>query len=276
MANEKYYTIVTKRGLEKIQDYYRQEKTLPLTMIGFGGIDGSDDAYVRPALDMTRVPNEWARIAIERKPKEGFIGGGATVNNKTEVYRGKWIRNTGIYDEDGELILVTSTTPNEVTGDESVVSSHIVDVYTVLENALHVVVVTDTSLAHPTYDEVNEALDALQEKLSQYATTNTPGFIELATPQEVSTGSDAKRAVTPATLKPVLDALKSLIEDAQGELGQPATTERLGLVEHATQQEVDQRTGGDRVVTTQTLDKPGLINFLQKYADDEIEKLKEL
>ncbi|MBE8575826.1 hypothetical protein, partial [Vibrio sp. OPT18] len=32
----------------------------------------------------------------------------------------------------------------------------------------------------------------------------------------------------------------------------------------------------DRVVTTQTLDKPGLINFLQKYADDEIEKLKEL
>ncbi|MBE8578156.1 hypothetical protein IQQ51_21880 [Vibrio sp. OPT18] len=30
------------------------------------------------------------------------------------------------------------------------------------------------------------------------------------------------------------------------------------------------------MVTTQTLDKPGLINFLQKHADDEIEKLKEL
>ncbi len=45
---------------------------------------------------------------LERHPENGFIGGGATIENIGE-YRGQWISNVGIYDEDDELILITST-----------------------------------------------------------------------------------------------------------------------------------------------------------------------
>ncbi|HHP0469595.1 TPA: recombinase family protein [Vibrio harveyi] len=276
MANEKYYTIVTKRGKEKIQDYYRKNKTLPLTHMGFGGIDGDDANYLRPSVEMTVVPGEWARIGIERKSDEGFIGGGATIENKVDEYKGKWICNVGIYDEDGELILISAYRPLLVDPEESIVSSYPINIQSVLANAEHVVVQTDTSITHPTHDEMNQALEELDNKLSKYATTDAAGLIELATPQEVSTGEDAKRAVTPATLKPELDEIKELISESEGSLSQPATTERLGLTELATQQEVDQRTGGEQVVTAQTLDKPGLISFLQRYADEEVKKLKEL
>ncbi|EMD1175073.1 tail fiber protein [Vibrio harveyi] len=276
MANENFYTIATKRGKEKIQDYYRQNKTLPLTHMGFGGIDGDEANYQRPNVAMTVVPHEWARIGLERKPDEGFIGGGATIENKVEAYKGKWICNVGIYDEDGELILISAYRPLLVDPEESIVSSYPINIQSVLANAEHVVVQTDTSITHPMHDEMNQALEELDSKLSGYATTDAAGLIELATHQEVSTGEDAKRAVTPATLKPELDEIKELINEAEGSLSQPATTERLGLTELATQQEVDQRTGGERVVTAQTLDKPGLISFLQRYADEEVKKLKEL
>ena len=276
MTTEKYYTIATKRGKEKIQDYYRQNKTLPLTHMGFGGVDGDDANHLRPNVEMAVVPNEWARIGIERKPDEGFIGGGATIENKVDEYKGKWICNVGIYDEDGELILISAYRPLLVDPEESIVSSYPINIQSVLANAEHVVVQTDTSITHPTHDEMNQALENLDNKLSKYATTEAAGLIELATHQEVSTGQDTKRAVTPATLKPELDEIKELINESEGSLSQPATTERLGLTELATQQEVDQRTGGEKVVTAQTLDKPGLISFLQRYADEEVKKLKEL
>ncbi|MCX2788333.1 tail fiber protein [Vibrio sp. Sgm 5] len=276
MTTEKYYTIATKRGKEKIQDYYRQNKTLPLTHMGFGGVDGDDANYQRPNVEMAVVPSEWARIGIERKPDEGFIGGGATIENKVDEYKGKWICNVGIYDEDGELILISAYRPLLVDPEESIVSSYPINIQSVLANAEHVVVQTDTSITHPTHDEMNQALEELDNKLSKYATTDAAGLIELATHQEVSTGQDTKRAVTPATLKPELDEIKELINESEGSLSQPATTERLGLTELATQQEVDQRTSGEQVVTAQTLDKPGLISFLQRYADEEVKKLKEL
>ncbi|EIA0803420.1 tail fiber protein [Vibrio vulnificus] len=270
----KYYTIATTVGLNKIQDKNRAMQVVRLTHMGFGGNSG--DSYVAPDSKWTEIPNEWGRLTLERYPDEGFIGGGATIHNSVDEYKGKFITNVGIYDEDGDLILVSAIPSIEVAPDESVVSVYPIDICTVLENASNVMVVTDTSITHPTHDEMNQALEELDNKLSKYATTDAAGLIELATPQEVSTGEDAKRAVTPATLKPELDEIKELISESEGSLSRPATTERLGLTELATQQEVDQRTGGEQVVTAQTLDKPGLISFLQRYADEEVKKLKEL
>ncbi|MBE8574211.1 phage tail protein, partial [Vibrio sp. OPT18] len=208
---ELFYTITTNRGKEKIQEYYRESKTLPLTHMGFGGINGDEVNYQRPNVDMVQVPNEWTRINLERFPEEGFIGGGATIENRIEEYKGKWICNVGIYDEDGELILIAAYRPLLVDPEEAIVSSYPINIQTVLSNTEHVVVQTDTSITHPTHDEMNQALEELGSKLSKYATTDAAGLTELAT-----------------------------------------------------QSEVDNRSGSDRVVTTQTLDKPGLINFLQK------------
>ncbi|MCA8251419.1 tail fiber protein, partial [Burkholderia multivorans] len=65
-------------------------------------------------------------------------------------------------------------------------------------------------------DIVFKSIDASQLEfgpatfLNPPATTERKGVVELATPDEVAAGTDATRAVTPATLKPRLDAKASL------------------------------------------------------------------
>lgn len=64
-------------------------------------------------------------------------------------------------------------------------------------------------------DDIYATLEDLSFLISQiqYATTTEKGLIELATPQEVVAGSDGIRAVTPATLKPVIDNTKRFASD---------------------------------------------------------------
>ena len=61
-------------------------------------------------------------------------------------------------------------------------------------------------------------------------------------------------------------ALKTDLDESTGQLQRPATTDRLGLTEIATQQEVDQDLPSDKVVTTKTLGKAALIRSLQNFA----------
>ncbi|UJZ95063.1 phage tail protein [Photobacterium damselae subsp. damselae] len=253
----KYYTIVTQAGFDKLQSYYNQDKTLKLTQMGFGGVQ---DVYIAPSMSLTTVPNEWVRLPLERHPNEGFIGGGATVSNQQVESQGHFVSNVGIYDEDGILILISALPQFEISSDSSVVSVYPIDIFTALDNAEHVQVVIDTSINHPTYDEFSAEI----EKLSRYATTEEKGLIELATQQEVSDGTDNTRAVTPSTLKPQLDALSEY-----------ASTANKGLVELATQEEVNAGTDPQRVVTAETLDKPTLINQLQEFASQKAEDVKQ-
>ena len=161
MSEVKHYTIVTARGLEKIQSKYQSNKAVNLTHMGFGGIN----QYTAPNESATTVPNEWAKIPLERHPDTGFIGGGATLTNKDE-YKGRWIGNVGIYDEDDELIIIAATPLVEMALDSSVVASYPIDIFTVLGNASNVTVVTDTSITYPTHDELNAAMKAVKESTS--------------------------------------------------------------------------------------------------------------
>ena len=91
MNEVKHYTIVTTRGLEKIQAKYQASQTVNLTHMGFGGAN----EYIAPNAAATIVPNQWAKVPLERHPDDGFIGGGATVTNKEE-YKGHWLGSVGI------------------------------------------------------------------------------------------------------------------------------------------------------------------------------------
>lgn len=272
MSDSKYYTIATIAGLEKIERYYLQNKTIELSHIGFGG---KAAFYLAPDSRWNVVPNEWARIALERQPKQGFVGGGATIDNMSPQYRGRFVCHAGIYDTDGDLILVASTPVAELPADESLLVSCPVDLLAILDNAEHVTIVTDTAITHPTYDEVHDLLRALCVELSKYATTEKKGLIKIATPPEVRDGVDDEKAVVPSTLKPVIDNLLQLISDSESTLNKPATTESLGLSELATKEEVDKKAGKDQVVTVATLDKPELIASLKKFTVDNIAQLKE-
>lgn len=272
MSDSKYYTIATIAGLEKIERYYLQNKTIELSHIGFGG---KAAFYLAPDSRWSVVPNEWARIALERQPKQGFVGGGATIDNMSPQYKGRFVCHAGIYDTDGDLILIASTPVTELPADESLLVSCPVDLLAILDNAEHVTIVTDTAIAHPTYNEMHDLLRALYVELSKYATTDKNGLMEIATPSEVRDGADSKRAVVPSTLKPIIDDVIQLINNTESALNKPATTNRLGLTELATQAEVDNKTGKDQVVTVETLDKPSLIASLQQFATDKANRVKE-
>jgi hypothetical protein len=184
-----YYTIVTTRGLQKIEEYYRLNKTVNLTQMGFGGINDDDVNYVCPDTDAIVVPHEWTRIGLERQPEEGFVGGGATINNSNDDHKGHWICNVGIYDEDDELILISAYRPMLVEPDESIVAAYVINIQTVLSNAANVVVVTDTSLTHPTYDELDDAIKAVEDKIPLAASAD-----------EVDASENAVKFASPAAL----------------------------------------------------------------------------
>lgn len=271
----KYYTIPTTYGLDKIERYNREKKTVQLSHMGFGGINGNEESYIKPNPDALSVPNEWERIPLERRPEDGFTGGGATINNAIAKYKGKWICNIGIYDTDGDLILIAAYRPLLVDPEDAIVSSYPINIRVVLANAEHVVVYTDTSITHPTISDMEHALRTLYVELSKYATTDKKGLMEIATLSEVRDGADSKRAIVPSTLKPIIDDVIQLINNTESTLNQPATTNRLGLAELATQAEVDNKTGKDQVVTVETLDKPSLITSLQQFATDKANRVKE-
>lgn len=198
----KYFTVPTIRGLEKIEQYYRTNKVIKLTHMGLGGGNG----YTAPDPTAIVVPNEWVKLALERSPKSGFIGGGLTIENSIDEFKGKIIENVGIYDEDSELILIAAYRPIVIDPEDSIISAYTINIRALLSNAEHVTVITDTSITHPSIDDMNAAIGDLHEELSKYATTEKSGLIELATDEEVLIGKDTLRAVTPATLKPISDA----------------------------------------------------------------------
>lgn len=97
--------------------------------------------------------------------------------------------------------------------------------------------------------------------------TNKAGLITLATQAEVNTGTDKKKAVTPATLKVVTNAINRQITDQGTLLSKYANTDESGWIELATPSEVTAGSDGIRAVTPATL-KP-VIDDTKNYASEQ-------
>lgn len=89
------------------------------------------------------------------------------------------------------------------------------------------------------------------------ATEAKAGIIELATKAEVTTGTDTKRAVTPATLKGVTDTIKARITNITNgttAITLPdASTTKKGVVELADADEISAGTATNKVVTVKNV-----------------------
>lgn len=128
----------------------------------------------------------------------------------------------------------------------------------------------EESNPHPQYVQTSKL-----DELLKAATTEAPGIIQLATQSEVNLGADAKKAITPSTLKVVTNSLEQKIDHAEEQFNRVATTTQFGLTKLATQQNVDKKIGKDEVVTVETLNKPALIALLKQWATDKANKVKE-
>lgn len=104
--------------------------------------------------------------------------------------------------------------------------------------------------------EIQNDIDSLQTGGVVSATTEQQGIAELATQEEVNTGTDNARIVTPATLKGVTDVINQSITNITNGTTPvtvaAATTDAAGIVELATAQEVTDGTA-NKVVTADSL-----------------------
>ena len=123
------------------------------------------------------------------------------------------VYEVGVYTETGALFAVYSQTTPIVQKASGAVLSLSLDIR-VTDGNPEVIKVGDTTFANPP------------------ATTTTQGVVELATFEETIAGTDAYRAVTPASLH-----------------AKTATTDRIGLVELATASEAAKRTEASKVLT---------------------------
>ena len=145
---------------------------------------------------------------------------------------------------DNYVILSAIYIPSEIT---TITSSMIIDKRIFLSN---------TEATHDifglveiaTQDEVNTGTNDSKvitpETLTgRTATTGRTGIVEIATQDEVDTGTDSDKAITSATLQRKIDDIE--VSDA-------SDTER-GIIEIATQDEVDTGTDSVKAVTPETL-----------------------
>ena len=104
--------------------------------------------------------------------------------------------------------------------------------------------------------EIQNDIESLQTGGVVSATTEQQGIAELATQEEVNTGTDNARIVTPATLKGVTDVINQSITNITNGttpvIIAAASTEAAGVVELATPQEVTSGTA-NKVVTADNL-----------------------
>ena len=89
------------------------------------------------------------------------------------------------------------------------------------------------------------------------ATTTTKGVLETATAAETTTGTANDKAVTPSTVGDITVA-GHVTGDLAATVVQSATTTQVGVLETATQAEVDAGTANDKIVTPDVLDGSAL------------------
>jgi hypothetical protein len=246
-----YYTILTDIGLAKLANAVPSGLPLSFAEVAVG--DGNGTVY-NPAQGQTALAREVYRMPINQIYVDPNNSAWLVVEAVIPASVGGWyVREVGIYDDDGDLIAI-SKFPE--TYKPALASGAGKDLYLrlILEhsNVGNVTLQIDPAIVLATRKYVDD-------HAAITATTSRRGHVELATDAETQAGTDTQRAVTPASLS-----------------ARTATDERTGLVELATAAEVQAGVDTQRAVTpaglatlTAALDRAGLIKLASGLATRE-------
>lgn len=175
-----YYAIVTQLGIEKINTAYNNEETVTLVNMAVGGSNG---AYVEPLDTFTQLTEEFDgdRVPlIDGTTSDAAFSVIGYVSNP--AWAGRVVREFGLYDSDGDLIVYgaypPSTLPSAASA-EYIQLEIYCDIH--IENASAVTIEVTPIIAH--------------------ATTTEFGTSRIATEDEVLEGTNNESFVTPVTLK---------------------------------------------------------------------------
>lgn len=175
-----FYSIVTQQGIDKINAAYNAGDVVTLVNMAVGGSDG---AYVEPLDSFTNLVEEFAgdRVPlIDGTTSDAAFSVIGYVSNPD--WAGRVVREFGLYDADGDLIVYGAYPPSTLP---SAASSEYVqlEIYCDIhvENASAVTIEINPIIGH--------------------ASTVEYGIVRFATDEEIETGDSNELAVTPAQLK---------------------------------------------------------------------------
>lgn len=162
--NSKHYAVVTELGKQLLRDAYEQHRSINLTQMSLGDSNG---AYVTPDVRFDSLVNELGQEALhEGTVHEHFIHAIVYVNRSR--FAGKHIREFGLRDEDGNLI-VYAAYPETLVSDEAT-SQFIqleIECMVELENTEMVSLTITPIYPHATENEAGIARIATNEQVNE-------------------------------------------------------------------------------------------------------------
>lgn len=177
-----YFALLTNLGAALIEDAYRAGKVIEISHMAIGDGGGID---VEPTADATSVAGEFDRVTLTSGASvSSMIGGG--VDYESGLHAGKWIRNLGLIDTNGNLIVYGNCPPQLIVSqDETIFNAVSLNIQLPIINGDAVTVIVD----RPPYPP---------------ATSSAPGMVRFATKDETLDGKVPDAAVAPRELAEAL------------------------------------------------------------------------
>lgn len=176
MATSTYFLVLTNTGRDLIQAAYDAGTKVDLVEMAFGNSGG---AYVEPSVEFTALVGEFGRNEITDGTSGGYLIDVQSYVDST--YAGETLREFGVYDADGNLIIYGSYPPSEIaSADDPDYVQIIIEAKLELDNAESV-----TISVSPVFD---------------YATEEKAGISRVASQTLVDEGADHTTFITPKTL----------------------------------------------------------------------------
>lgn len=196
-----FYAILTEVGEAKIANAHALGETLLITHMAVGDGNG---APTTPDTSQTALVNERRRAQLNTLNVDPQNPSAIIAEQVIpESVGGWWIRELGLFDEDGDLVAVANCpdTYKPVLAEGSG-RTQVIRMVLVVSSAASVELKIDPSVVLATRGYVDAHAESRNHPA---ATESAQGMVELATAAETAEGTSTAHAVHPAGLKDALD-----------------------------------------------------------------------
>lgn len=191
MANE-LAGVLTDLGAYLIEQAYQAGEVVQITEMALGDGGGSE-VIVSPGV--TELVGEFHRQLLDNGPDEDSALGGSINYIPLPEHAGKWLREFGLYDSLGNLIVYAASSPAQLPENPNMAVQFIVGLMVPIMNieAIEIVINPEGVLTNEDLREHE------QSRNHPAAIEGAQGMIPLATQAMVDEGVDHASAVTPKT-----------------------------------------------------------------------------
>ncbi|MBE8578659.1 phage tail protein, partial [Vibrio sp. OPT18] len=152
------YAVLTDIGKQKL-NALATGQALSITQLALG--DGNGDVVI-PSIDGTSLVNEIGREPITERGS-GYLAAGIIMSSEMAAkYKGKWLREVGLFDDDGDLIVWARMAETLV----SLFAMRKIMVHVPVENQDTVTIIVDTTKQFVTVSDFESFKENIQSLLS--------------------------------------------------------------------------------------------------------------